>query len=167
MSAAREMSLSCVGLFAFIEKHKLALLNLKCCPTRPDEATITEVQKDFATLSLTYTTISETHTNTSYRLMMRQQSLQDAMKDIKSFNPSNNIHHFISNLNQAYMIMPELTNHPDMEKEFMKITKQLLNWVIFQQDIFDFKQLKLYLIATHSNQMSNFQHLSQASDLQQ
>ena len=34
------------------------------------------------------------------------------------------------------------------------------------QEISTFEQLKSYLIATHGNQMSNFQHLSQAWDLQ-
>ena len=53
-----------------------------------------------------------------------------------------------------------------MEDEFMKIAKRLLDWGIFQKEISNFEQLKAYLIATHSNQMSNFQHLSRAWDLQ-
>ena len=54
----------------------------------------------------------------------------------------------------------------------MKITKRLLDRGIFQQmvdsqqEISNFEQLKSYLIATHGNQMSNFQHLSRAWDLQ-
>ena len=31
---------------SFIEKYKLALLNLKCSPTRPEEAKIAEVEKE-------------------------------------------------------------------------------------------------------------------------
>ena len=50
------------------------------------------------------------------------------MNDIKSFNPSNDWHRFIFELNQAYTInvKPEFANYPDIEKESMKITKRLL-----------------------------------------
>ena len=47
--AARKMDysgLTRTELFALVEKHKLTLLNLKCGSTYPDEATITEAQKD-------------------------------------------------------------------------------------------------------------------------
>ena len=93
------------------------------------------------------------------------------MRDIKSFNPDNDVHHFITDLNQAYTInlKPDIARYPEMEEQFMKIAKRLLNQGItrhykvdYQLDIFGFKQLKLYLTATQNNQMSNFQHLSQA-----
>ena len=73
----------------------------------------------------TTTSTSTTPTNTSFRLMMRQQSLRDAVRDIRSFNLGNNVHCFISDLNQAYTInvKPELTNYPEMEEEFLKIAK--------------------------------------------
>ena len=175
-SVARKMDysgLTRTELFALVKKYKLTLLNLKCGPT------IAEAQKDIddmlTTLSqATTTATSTTHTNTSHGLMMRQQSLRDAMRDIRSFNPGNNIHRFISDLNQAYTInvKPELTNYPEMEEEFLKIAKRLLGWGIFQQmedthqDMSTFERLKSYLIATHGNLMSNFQHLSRAWDLQ-
>ena len=65
--------------------------------------------------------------------MMRQQSLRDAMRDIRIFNPGNNVHLFISDLNQAYTInvKPELTNYPEIENEFLKIAKRLIDRVIF------------------------------------
>ena len=78
-----------------------------------------------AALSLaTATTSSPPHTNTPHELMMRQQSLQDAMKDIKSFNPGNDVHRFITDLNQAYTInvKPDVTKYPEMEEKFMKIS---------------------------------------------
>ena len=122
----------------------------------------------------TTTATSTTHTNTSHGLMMHQQSLRDAMRDIRTFNPGNNVHRFISDLNQAYTInvKPELTNYPEMEEEFLKIAKRLFDRGVFQQmedthqDASTFERLKSYLIATHGNQMSNFQHLSRAWDLQ-
>ena len=93
---------------------------------------------------------------------------------IKNFNPGNDIHHFFTDLNQAYIInvKPDLAKYPEMEDEFIKIAKRLLDWGIFQQmvdshqEISNFEKLKSYLIATHGNQMSNFQHLSRAWDLQ-
>ena len=135
--------LTLAELFALIEKHKSTLLNLKCSPTHSDEAAITEVQKDIddklTTLSqATTTAASTTHTSTSHGLMIRQQSLRDAMKSlrdtIRSFNPGNNVHRFITDLKQAYTInvKPELTNYPEMEEEFQKIPKRLLDECIFQ-----------------------------------
>ena len=166
-------------LFVLAEKHKVTLLNLKCGPTRSDEATITEAQKDIDDMLIalnqaTTTATSTTHTKTSHGLMIRQQSLRDAMRDIRSFNLGHNVHRFISDLNQAYTInvKPKLTNYPEMEEDFLKITKRLLDRGIFQhmedthQDTSTFERLKSYLIATHGNQMSNFQHLSRAWDLQ-
>ena len=165
-------------LYSLLEKHKLALLNIKCSPTRPDEATIAEAQKDIddmlTALNLATTTSSHSHTDTPHGLLMRLQSLRDAMRDIKSLNPGNDVHRFITDLNQAYTInvKPDLAKYPDMEDEFMKIAKRLLDRGIFQQMedsqqiISGFEQLKSYLMETHGNQMSNFQHLSRAWDLQ-
>ena len=91
-----------------------------------------------------------------HRLVIRQQSLWDSMKDIKSFNPSNDLHHFITDLNKAYIInvKPDFAKYHEMEDEFMKIAKRLLDRGIFQQtvdsqqEISKFEQLKSYLIAT-------------------
>ena len=97
------------------------------------------------------------------------------MRGIKNFNTGNDIDHFITDLNQGYIIniKPNLAKYPGMEDEFMKIAKKLQDWDIFlqmvdsQQEISNFEQLKSYLIAsTHGNQMSNFRHLSRAGDLQ-
>jgi len=126
-----------------------------------------------AALSTAPTTSNPTHIHASHGLMMRQQSLRDSMRDIKGFNPGNDIHRFITDLNQAYTInvKPELADYPEMEGEFLKIAKRLLDRGIFQQmldsqhDTDTFEQLKTYLITTHGNQMSNFQHLSRAWDL--
>ena len=135
---------------SFIEKHKLTLLNIKCCPTRPDEAVIAVAQKDIddmlVALSLaTTTTSSPTHTNTLHQRVMRQQSLRDDMTDIKSFNPGNDVHHFITNLNQAYTIniKPYLAKCAKIKEEI--IFPQMVD---SQQDIFGFEQLKSYLTAT-------------------
>ena len=56
------------------------------------------------------------------------------MRDIKNFNPGNDIHHFITDLKQAYIISvkPDLTKYPEMKDEFTKIAKRLLDRGIFQ-----------------------------------
>ena len=103
---------------------------------------------------------------------MQQQSLQDTMKK-KTFYPGNDVNQFVIALNKAYMIhiIPELATYPSLE-EFIKAAQDLLDQGIFQQmvdskqDTSTFKKLKTYLIGTHSSQMTNFQHLSQAWDLQ-
>ena len=127
------MILTRVELSCLIEKYKLTLLNIKCSPTRPDEATLAEMQKDIddilATLSLAITTTSSTtHTSTPNELLMRQQSLCGAMRDIKSFNPVNVVHRFITDLNQAYSInvKPDLAKYPEMEEKFLKIAKTVV-----------------------------------------
>ena len=59
-----------------------------------------------------------------------------------------------------------------MEKEFVKLAKQLLNEGIFQQmedsrqPTSTFEELKAYLISIHGSQMTNFQYISRAWDLQ-
>ena len=57
------------------------------------------------------------------------------MRDIKNFNPGNDIHHFITDLNQADIInvKPDIAKYPEMEDEFMKIAERLLDQGIFQQ----------------------------------
>ena len=69
-------------------------------------------------------------------------------------------------------VIPELAIYPSLEEEFVKAAQDLLDQGIFQQmvdykqDTSTFEKLKTYLIGTHSSQMTNFQHLSRAWDLQ-
>ena len=117
--AARKMnysSLTRTELTILIKKQKIALLNIKCSSTRPGETRIADAEIDIhmlTALSLTTTSSpSATHTDTPHGLMIRQQSLRDSVKDIKNFNPGNDIHHFITDLNQAYIItIREATVH--------------------------------------------------------
>ena len=57
------------------------------------------------------------------------------MRDIKSFNLGNDVHHFVPDLNQAYIInvKPDLAKYPEMEDEFMKIAKRLLDRAFFSK----------------------------------
>ena len=56
------------------------------------------------------------------------------MRDIKSFNPGNDVHHFITDRKQAYInIKAKLTKYPEMYDEFMKIANRLLDQGSFQQ----------------------------------
>ena len=69
-------------------------------------------------------------------------------------------------------VIPELATYPSLEDEFVKAAQDLLDQGIFQQmvdskqDTSTFEKLKTYLIGPHGSQMTNFQHLSRAWDLQ-
>ena len=166
-------------LFALIKEQKTSLFNLKAGPTRPSEEKINEAQADIdkmlaALKYATRTTPSTAQKANDYDLVMRQQSLRDVMRLKRTFSPGNDVNQFITILNKAYTIhvMPELATYPSLEGEFVKAAKDLLDQGIFQQmvdskqDTSSFEQLKTYLIATHGSQMTNFQHLSRAWDLQ-
>ena len=133
-----------------------------------------ELQAMFEALANTLESTQQTTGQVDYGLMMRQQSLREAMRDAATFGPGTDINRFITNINKIFAIYvkPELSDHPGLEKEFTKLTKQRIEQGIFQQmedsrqDTSTFEQLKTYLIATHGNQMSTFQRLSKAWDLQ-
>ena len=122
-------SLTRTELTSLIEKQKIALLNIKCSSIRPDETAIAEAEKNIYNMlaALYLATISGAHTDTPVcepdgddvvaRLMIRQQSLWNSMRDIKCFNPGNDIHHFITDRNQAYIIniKPDLAKYLEME----------------------------------------------------
>ena len=90
----------------------------------------------------------------------------------KKFYHGNDVIQFITALNKVYMIhvIPELVTYPSLEEEFVKAPQDLLDQGIFQQMVDSkqdtFEKLKTYLIGTHGSQMTNFQHLSRAWDLQ-
>ena len=141
---------------------------------------ISELKTDLHELltALQTTAHDRSHTlqqhTTNYELLLRQQSLRDATKSIWTFEPGSDVNRFITDLNKAHTIhvKPELREYPAMEKEFVKLAKQLLNEGIFQlmedsrQPTSLFEELKAFLISTHGGQMTNFQYLSRAWDLQ-
>ena len=162
------------------KKKRAALLNVAKGLIHPSEEKIKETQADLDNMvtvlnsaSITTPSIAQKSAY-NYNLAMRQQSLRDAMKQKKKkFHPGIDVNQFITALNKAYMIhvIPELTTYPSLEEEFVKAAQDLLDQGIFQQmvdskDTPTFEKLKTYLIGTHGSQMTNFQHLSQAWDLQ-
>lgn len=168
-------------ILELIKQQKTAILQTKIDMERADnpqtQSIINELKADLHELlaALQTTTHDRSHTpRTDYELLMRQQSLRDATKSIRAFEPGNDVNRFITDLSKAYTIhvKPELSEYPEMEKEFVKLAKQLLNEGIFQQmedskqSTATFEELKTYLVSTHGNQMTNFQHLSRAWDLQ-
>ena len=167
-------------ILELIKKQKAVILQTKIDMEPGDnpqaQLIISELKTDLHELltALQTTAHDRSHTlqqhTTNYELLLRQQSLQDATKSIRTFEPGR----FITDLNKAYTIhvKPELREYPAMEKEFVKLAKQLLNEGIFQQmedsrqPTSTFEELKAYLISTHGSQMTNFQYLSRAWDLQ-
>ena len=170
-------------ILELIKQQKAAILQTKIDMEPADnpqaQLIISELKTDLHELltALQTTAHDRSHTlqqhTTNYELLLRQQSLRDAIKSIRTFEPGSDVNRFITDLNKAYTIhvKPELREYPAMEKEFVKLAKQLLNEGIFQQmedsrqPTSTFEELKAYLISTHS-QMTNFQYLSRAWDLQ-
>ena len=171
-------------ILELIKQQKAAILQTKIDMEPADnpqaQLIISELKTDLHELltALQTTAHDRSHTlqhhTTNYELLLRQQSLRDATKSIRTFEPGSDVNRFITDLNKAYTIhvKPELREYPAMEKEFVKLAKQLLNEGIFQQmedsrqPTSTFEELKAYLISTHGSQMTNFQYLSRAWDLQ-
>ena len=171
-------------ILELIKQQKTAILQTKIDMEPADnpqaQLIISELKTDLHKLltALQTTAHDRSHTlqqhTTNYELLLRQQSLRDATKSIRTFEPGSDVNRFITDLNKAYTIhvKPELREYPAMEKEFVKLAKQLLNEGIFQQmedsrqPTSTFDELKAYLISTHGSQMTNFQYLSRAWDLQ-
>ena len=178
------LRLSRSEILELIKQQKAAILQTKIDMEPADnlqaQLIISELKKDLHELltALQTTAHDRSHTlqqhTTNYELLLRQQSLRDATKSIRTFEPGSDVNRFITDLNKAYTIhvKPELREYPAMEKEFVKLAKQLLNEGIFQQmedsrqPTSTFEELKAYLISTHGSQMTNFQYLSRAWDLQ-
>ena len=181
------MEYSCLSrseILELIKQQKAAILQTKIDMEPADnpqaQLIISELKTDLHELltALQTTVHDRSHTlqqhTTNYELLLRQQSLRDATKSIRTFEPGSDVNRFITDLNKAYTIhvKPELREYPAMEKEFVKLAKQLLNEGIFQQmedsrqPTSTFEELKAYLISTHGSQMTNFQYLSRAWDLQ-
>lgn len=79
----------------------------------------------FTTLKCTNTTtLLAIDKSTDYELMLQQLSLRDTMRNINAYNFGNNVNGFITDM---IHLKPEFSTYPNMEKEFIKIAKQLLN----------------------------------------
>lgn len=93
-------------LLSFIRDQKSALLQLKSSTSRPDEALITEIKVDLEIMlsTLKSTTLTDTPKadNNDYNLMIRLQAIHDSVKDIKKFNPGNDVNRFITDVNKTY-----------------------------------------------------------------
>ena len=167
-------------LFTLIRDQKAALLNMTMGLIHPSEEKIKETQANLDNMvtalnsgSITTLYIAQKSTY-NYDLAMRQQSLQEAVKQKKTFYTRNDINQFITVLNKVYTIhvIPELPTYPSLEEEFVKAAQDLLDQGLFQQmvdskqDTSTFEKLNTYLIWTYCSQMTNFQHLSWAWDLQ-
>lgn len=84
------------------------------------KAVIDELQSDLKNLPLLEPQIQPT-THPDNELIMRQQSIRDAIRDIRKFEPGNDVNCFITNLNKTHTIQvkPELANYPRMKDEFV------------------------------------------------
>ena len=161
-----------------INKLRAEIRTTKGSPT-PNQQILTSLENELRewndALALASPSPAQHHTvQADYTLMMRQQSLRDAMRDVPTFEPGTDVNRFITNINKIYAIhvRPDISNYPGLEGEFVRLAQQKLDPAIIQQmqdskqNIATFDNLKTYLMAYHGSQMSTFQHLSRAWDLQ-
>lgn len=105
-----------------IKQQQAAILNLKTHSTHTDghqtKAVIDELQlnlqEKLAALTSAVTRTTDTaHNPTDYELIMWQQSLRDAMRDIRKFQTGNDINRLITDLNKSHTIQvkPEHANY--------------------------------------------------------
>ena len=165
-------------LLSLIKDQKAEMFRLKQEPSQTSEAIMRELTEDLNNMIIAMRSatpsILQTSTLADYGLLLKQQSLRDSMRGIRSFQLGADVNKFITDLNKASAIhvRPERKAYPKLVEEFLKVAKQLLNEGIFQQiedsshDTSTFEQLKAYLLSAHGTHMSNFQHLSLAWDLQ-
>ena len=120
------------------------------------------------------TTQPATSSQQDYKFIQVATSVSSAMKDIKRLEPGVPAENFIASLRNVYdlLVQPELTNHPRLENEFLKQARlrmaetyntQLSNSGI---RITTFAELQSYISKTHGSQLTNYQLLSRAWDLE-
>ena len=114
-----------------------------------------------------------TSSQQDYKFIQVATSVSSAMKDIKRLEPGVPAENFIASLRNVYdlLVQPELSSHPRLETEFLKQARlrmaetyntQLSNSGI---RINTFEELQSYISTTHGSQLTNYQLLSRAWDL--
>ena len=126
-------------------------------------------------ISSTQATASQaSSSHQDYKFIQLANSMSSAMKDIKRLEPGVPAENFIASLRNVYelLVKPEVTNHPRLETEFLKQARlrmaetyntQLSNSGI---QITTFDELQSYIAKTHGSQLTNYQLLSRAWDLE-
>ena len=121
-------SLSRSEILELIKQQKAVILQTKIDMEPADnpqaQLIISELKTDLHELltALQTTAHDRSHTlqqhTTNYELLLRQQSLRDATKSIRTFEPGSDVNRFITDLNKAYTIhvKPELREYPAVEK---------------------------------------------------
>ena len=107
-------SLSRSEILELIKQQKAVILQTKFDMEPADnpqaQLIISELKTDLHELltALQTTAHDRSHTlqqhTTNYELLLRQQSLRDATKSIRTFEPGSDVNRFITDLNKAYTI---------------------------------------------------------------
>ena len=124
--------------------------------------------------STSTTTQLATSSHQDYKFIQVATSVSSAMKDIKRLEPGVPAENFLASLRNVHdlLVKPELTNHPRLEIEFLKQARlrmaetyntQLTN---SGKQISTFEELQSYIATTHGSQLTNYQLLSRAWDLE-
>ena len=120
------------------------------------------------------TTSPASSSHQDYKFIQLANSMSSAMKDIKRLEPGVPSENFIASLRNVYelLVKPDVTNHPRLETEFLKQARlrmaetyntQLLN---SGTQVSTFEEFQSYIAKTHGSQLTNYQLLSRAWDLE-
>ena len=95
-------------LLSFIKDQKAEMFRLKQEPSQTSEAIMRELTEDLNNMIIAMRSaapsIPQTSTSADYGLLLKQQSLRDSMRGIRSFQPGADVNKFITDLNKAYAI---------------------------------------------------------------
>ena len=133
---------------------------------------ISEIRSAIANTQTISQAVSSSHQD--YQFIQVAASLSTAMKDVKRLEPGVPAENFIASLRNVYdlLVAPERGQHPRLEKEFLKQARlrmaetyntQLSNSGI---QIQTFDEFRSYISKTHGSQLTNYQLLSRAWDLE-
>ena len=124
--------------------------------------------------STTPTTQQASTSQQDYKFIQVANSMSSAMKDIKRLEPGVPAENFIASLRNVYdlLVKPETTNHPRLETEFLKQARLRMAETYNTQltnsgtQVSTFEEFQSYIVKTHGSQLTNYQLLSRAWDLE-
>ena len=127
-----------------------------------------------AAISKLSTSSNTSQSSQDYKFLQLATTMANAMKDVKKLEPGIPCENFIASLRNNFdlLVKPELGTYPLLEKEFIKQARLRMSETYNTQmsasnvEIKTFEELRTYLERTHGSQLTNYQLLSRAWDLE-
>ena len=109
-----------------------------------------------------------------YNFIQLASTMASAVKDVKRLEPGIPAEDFIGSLRNVYdlLVKPEVSRHPRLEIEFLKQARLRMSETYNTQlsnsgvQITTFEEFRNYVTKTHGSQLTNYQLLSRAWDLE-